>query len=55
MEIRLELSPLSDNLYCSIQSRLQKSENLNTITNIHIQPEAMQPIEFDKMVFQILN
>ena len=27
------------------------SENLNTITNIHIQPEAMQPIEFDKMVF----
>lgn len=25
------------------------SENLNTITNIHIQPEAMQPIEFDKL------
>ena len=25
--------------------------NLNTITNIHIQPEAMQPIEFDKMTF----
>lgn len=24
-------------------------ENLNTITNIHIQPEAMQPIEFDKL------
>ncbi|WP_263603499.1 conjugative transposon protein TraN [Chryseobacterium sp. PET-29] len=26
-------------------------DNLNTITNIHIQPEAMQPIEFDKMTF----
>ncbi|WP_027374956.1 conjugative transposon protein TraN [Chryseobacterium sp. UNC8MFCol] len=31
------------------------SENLNTITNIHIQPEAMQPIEFDKMVFSNLE
>ncbi|HEX7870262.1 MAG TPA: conjugative transposon protein TraN [Chryseobacterium sp.] len=29
----------------------RNSENLNIITNIHIQPEAMQPIEFDKMVF----
>ncbi|PTT37543.1 conjugative transposon protein TraN [Chryseobacterium sp. HMWF028] len=27
----------------------RNSENLNTITNIHIQPEAMQPIEFDKL------
>ncbi|MCD0456292.1 conjugative transposon protein TraN [Chryseobacterium sp. LC2016-27] len=26
-------------------------DNLNTITNIHIQPEVMQPVEFDKMVF----
>jgi len=26
-------------------------ENLNTVTNIHIQPEAMQPIEFDKLTF----
>ncbi|ATN08096.1 conjugative transposon protein TraN [Chryseobacterium indologenes] len=26
-------------------------DNLNTVTNIHIQPEAMQPIEFDKMIF----
>ncbi|AZA88990.1 conjugative transposon protein TraN [Chryseobacterium shandongense] len=26
-------------------------DNLNTITNIHIQPEVMQPIEFDRMVF----
>lgn len=25
--------------------------NLNTITNIHIQPEAMQPIEFEKITF----
>ena len=33
----------------------RNSENLNTITNIHIQPEAMQPIEFDKMVFSNLE
>lgn len=26
-------------------------DNLNTFTNIHIQPEAMQPIEFDRMTF----
>jgi len=26
-------------------------ENLNIVTNIHIQPEDMQPIEFDKMSF----
>ncbi|NML70842.1 DUF4138 domain-containing protein [Chryseobacterium sp. RP-3-3] len=30
-------------------------ENLNTVTNIHIQPEEMQPIEFDKMVFSNLE
>jgi len=30
-------------------------ENLNTVTNIHIQPEAMQPIEFDKMTFSNLE
>lgn len=30
-------------------------ENLNTITNIHIQPEEMQPIEFEKMVFSNLE
>jgi conjugative transposon TraN protein len=30
-------------------------DNLNTITNIHIQPEAMQPIEFDKMSFSNLE
>ena len=33
----------------------RNSENLNTITNIHIQPEDMQPIEFDKMVFSNLE
>ena len=27
----------------------RNSENLNTVTNIHIQPEDIQPIEFDKM------
>ncbi|MCQ4139522.1 DUF4138 domain-containing protein [Chryseobacterium sp. EO14] len=29
----------------------RNSENLNTVTNIHIQPEDMQPIEMDKMIF----
>ncbi|KQK26048.1 conjugal transfer protein TraN [Chryseobacterium aquaticum] len=33
----------------------RNQDNLNTITNIHIQPEAMQPIEFDKMVFSNLE
>ena len=28
----------------------RNGDNLNTVTNIHIQPEAMQPVEFDKMV-----
>lgn len=30
-------------------------ENLNTITNIHIQSEDMQPIEFEEMVFSNLE
>lgn len=29
----------------------RNADNLNTVINIHIQPEAMQPIEFDKMTF----
>lgn len=33
----------------------RNSDNLNTVTNIHIQPEAMQPIEFDKMTFSNLE
>ncbi len=33
----------------------RNSESLNTVTNIHIQPEAMQPIEFDKMIFSNLE
>ncbi len=33
----------------------RESDNLNIITNIHIQPEAMQPIEFDKMSFSNLE
>ncbi|WP_312345280.1 conjugative transposon protein TraN [Chryseobacterium binzhouense] len=33
----------------------RNSENLNTVTNIHIQPEAMQPIEFDQMMFSNLE
>ncbi|MEG0761857.1 MAG: DUF4138 domain-containing protein [Chryseobacterium sp.] len=31
------------------------SNNLNTVTNIHIQPEEMQPIEFDKIMFSNLE
>lgn len=31
------------------------SESPNTVTNIHIQPEEMQPVEFDKMVFSNLE
>ena len=33
----------------------RNSGNLNTVTNIHIQAEDMQPIEFDKMVFSNLE
>jgi conjugative transposon TraN protein len=33
----------------------RNSDNLNTVTNIHIQPEAMQPIEFDKLTFSNLE
>jgi len=33
----------------------RNQDNLNTITNIHIQPEAMQPVEFEKMVFSNLE
>ncbi len=33
----------------------RNSENFNTVTNIHIQPENMQPIELDKMVFSNLE
>jgi len=33
----------------------RNQDNLNMITNIHIQPEAMQPIEFSTMVFSNLE
>lgn len=33
----------------------RNQDNLNAITNIHIQPEAMQPVEFGKMVFSDLE
>ena len=33
----------------------RNSENQNTVTNFHIQPEDMQPIEFDKMRFSNLE
>lgn len=33
----------------------RSQDNLNSVTNIHIQPEVMQPIEFDKMVFSNLE
>ncbi|WP_407532362.1 DUF4138 domain-containing protein [Elizabethkingia miricola] len=31
------------------------SENPSSVTNIHIQPEEMQPVEFDKMIFSNLE
>jgi|SRR5690554_1338612 len=33
----------------------RNSKDLNTVTNIHIQPEDMQPVEFDKMTFSNLE
>ena len=33
----------------------RNSENFNTITNIHIQAEDIQPIEFNKMIFSNLE
>lgn len=33
----------------------RNQDSLNTITNIHIQPEAMQPVEFEKMKFSNLE
>jgi len=33
----------------------RSQDHLNTVTNIHIQPEAMQPIEFDKLTFSNLE
>ena len=33
----------------------KNQDNLNIITNIHIQPEAMQPVEFEKMTFSNLE
>ena len=33
----------------------RNAENLNTVTNIHIQPEDMQPIEFERMTFSNLE
>ncbi|MCD1117505.1 DUF4138 domain-containing protein [Chryseobacterium turcicum] len=33
----------------------RNQDNLNTITNIHIQPEAMQPVEFEKITFSNLE
>jgi hypothetical protein len=42
-------------VYCSVQSRLQKFENLNMLPIFIFKPEDMQPIEFDKMVFSNLE
>jgi conjugative transposon TraN protein len=33
----------------------RNQDNRNTITNIHIQPEAMQPVEFEKMTYSNLE
>lgn len=49
------ISVVGQSFIAQYKAVYRNSENLNTITNIHIQPEAMQPIEFDKMVFSNLE
>lgn len=49
------ISVVGQSFIAQYKAIYRNCENLNTVTNIHIQPEHMQPIEFDKMVSQILN
>lgn len=45
------ITVVSQSFIAQYKAVYRNADNLNTVTNIHIQPEAMQPIEFDKMVF----
>ena len=49
------ISVVGQSFIAQYKAVYRNSENLNTVTNIHIQPENMQPIEFDKMVFSNLE
>ena len=49
------ISVVGQSFIAQYKAVYRNSENLNTVTNIHIQPEDMQPIEFDKMVFSNLE
>ena len=49
------ISVVGQSFIAQYKAVYRNSENLNTVTNIHIQPEHMQPIEFDKMVFSNLE
>lgn len=45
------ITVVSQSFIAQYKAVYRNPDNLNTITNIHIQPEAMQPIEFDKISF----
>ena len=49
------ISVVGQSFIAQYKAVYRNSENLNTVTNIHIQPENMQPIEFNKMVFSNLE
>ena len=49
------ISVVGQSFIAQYKAIYRNCENLNTVTNIHIQPENMQPIEFDKMVFSNLE
>lgn len=49
------ISVVGQSFIAQYKAVYRNSENLNTITNIHIQPEHMQPIELDKMVLSNLE
>ena len=49
------ISVVGQSFIAQYKAIYRNCENLNTVTNIHIQPEHMQPIEFDKMVFSNLE
>ena len=49
------ISVVGQSFIAQYKAIYRNCENLNTVTNIHIQPEHMQPIEFDKMVLSNLE
>lgn len=49
------ITVLGQSFIAQYKAVYRNSENLNAVTNIHIQPEAMQPIELDKLTFSNLE